>query len=84
MPKFKEITFTDGECEVMVHISPKNPNKIYRAYCYTRDIPDMPENWKFKLCERNSCFSDITSPKNKIIDKLYSNDFICTELEEME
>jgi hypothetical protein len=73
---FNEITLSNGDCEVMIHVDANNKKNILSAYCYTRDTkfdsqndPNFPKNWKFKE-SINPLFSYIIWPDPKKVKNI--------------
>ena len=80
---FREITYTDGFAEIMVHQDTKS-GKYLRVYIYTRDLPDVSwlwdkEEWKeigrraftFKTeSSINACFTNFLIKSSRSIERL--------------
>jgi hypothetical protein len=59
---FNEITLSDGECEVMVHIS-TGGGRVIALYAYAEDVKNycFPESWQWKAGQ-NPLFLHLDSP----------------------
>lgn len=58
---FTELTFTDGERDVMVH--QQADGSFSRVYTYKRDLATMPKHWQVKTKDSiNPLFVDILVP----------------------
>lgn len=58
---FTEVTFFDGEREVMVH--QETDGTYSRAYTYVRDLAEMPQSWQVKTSPSlNPLFVNILNP----------------------
>lgn len=84
---FREITFTNGSEEIMLHIAVDNPDKVLCAYCYAEDAGLMLIDGRDKeitlrtVAMKNPLFAKITFPALKRIRAILEANEFFSELD---